>query len=146
MVGHFGSSFSNVWFSTGGTTSSGGYFSGETTYYNAGNDTQVTGNYLSGYYYDTNYGYFELNWHNGDGTSFKVSIERRLNDQELIARNKVGVYCYKFDGWAKGITTTFNGNSSNDVGFIDFGYNSDIFVYYCDDDKKLHGYAYSSDI
>lgn len=32
-----------------------------------------------------------------------------------------------------------------DAGFLDFDYSSDIFVYYCDSDSKLHGYAYNED-
>jgi hypothetical protein len=33
---------------------------------------------------------------------------------------------------------------SSTVGYVDFDFNSDIFVYYCEVDSELHGHAYNS--
>ncbi len=44
-------------------------------------------------------------------------------------------YGYKLGGFAQGV----------DAGLINFNYSSDVFVYYCESDSKLHGYAYNED-
>jgi hypothetical protein len=130
-----GSSASQVWFSSG-WLSEDATTSGTTTYYNAWNDTQLIGNYLSGYYYDSNYGFFQLNWN---------TLHPENNVKIVATTDKCGewVYGYRFDGYARGIETVPSGFN---VWSIDFWYNDDVFVYYCDNDKKLHWYAYSEDL
>jgi hypothetical protein len=51
-----GSNNSTVWFSTGSSSS------GTTSYWNKNNDSDTIGNYLRGYYYDTQFGFFLLDW------------------------------------------------------------------------------------
>jgi hypothetical protein len=57
-----GSSNSRIWFSTGATSS------GTTSYMNKNNDSDTIGNYLRGYYYDTQFGFFRLDWNMQDTT------------------------------------------------------------------------------
>jgi len=130
-----GSSASQIMFSTWGL-SSDTTRSGSTTYYNAGNDTLTVWNYLSGYYYDTNYWFFDLQWDS-------VTLTNNVQVISTTSLCGVGNYGYKLWWYAKSIDT---GGGNNLVGLIDFDYSSDIFVYYCDNDKKLHWYAYNEDI
>lgn len=119
-----GSNNSTVWFSTGGL-SLDGTASGTTSYINKNNDSDTIGNYLRGYYYDTQLGFFRLDWNLTDTTK---------NVRIISSTDKCGTgYGYKFGGYAYGEAG----------GYIKFDYNNDIFVYYCESDKKLHGYAYS---
>ncbi len=114
-----GSNNSQIWFSTGSTSS------GTTSYINKNNDSDVIGNYLRGYYYDTQFGYFKLDWN-----------ETNANENVHVASStdKCGTgYGYKFSGFAQSTT----------AGFINFNHDVSNFVYYCESDKKLHGWAYS---
>lgn len=117
-----GSNNSRIWFSTGGT------YTGTTSYWNKNNDSDTIGNYLWGYYYDTQFGFFRLDWSLTDATQ-NVRIDSSTD------RCGTG-YGYKFSGYAY----------SDTAGFIKFDYDADNFVYYCEVDKKLHGYAYSEHI
>lgn len=54
-----GSSSSYISTSTGATACTS---SGATCVVNAGNDATTIGNYLQGYYYDSQLGFFHLNW------------------------------------------------------------------------------------
>ncbi len=119
-----GSNGSTVWVSTG-TTSTGGQYL--TEYVNRDDDSATVGNYLRGYYYDTVYGFFRLDWDSAD-----PSNNVRVSDSTDRCGNGYG---YRFDGFARGI----------DAGFLDFGYDDSTFVYYCESDGLLHGYAYSPD-
>lgn len=117
-----GSNNSTVWFSTGGAST------GTTSYINKNNDSDTIGNYLRGYYYDTQFGFFRLDW-NATDTSQNVQI--------VSSTDKCGTgYGYKFAGYAY----------SDTAGLIKFDYSNDIFAYYCESDKRLHGYAYSEQI
>ncbi|MDP2104079.1 MAG: hypothetical protein Q8K26_04115 [Candidatus Gracilibacteria bacterium] len=119
-----GSNNSTVWFSTGGL-SLDETASGTTSYINKTNDSDTIGNYLRGYYYDTQFGFFRLDWNLVDTTK---------NVRIISSTDKCGTgYGYKFGGYAYGEAG----------GYIKFDYNNDIFVYYCESDDKLHGYAYS---
>ena len=113
-----GSSNSQVWFSTGGA------LTGTTSYINKDNDSDIIGNYFKGYYYDTVLGFFELDW----------SLDASQNVRIVSSTDKCSSgYGYKVAGYAY----------STVAGFIQFDYSSDIYVYYCEVDKKLHGHAYS---
>lgn len=117
-----GSNGNTVWFSTGGSAT------GTTSYINKNNDSDTIGNYLRGYYYDTEFGFFRLDWNLTDTTK---------NVRIVSSTDKCGTgYGYKFAGYAY----------SEAAGYIKFDYNNDIFVYYCESDDKLHGYAYSQHI
>jgi hypothetical protein len=133
------SSASTLWtsaslisFSTWGN-SADGTLSGGTSYYNLNNDTQSVGNYLSGVYYDSNYGYFQLHWDN-------TTPENNVRVTSVSTKCGVGNYGFDLWGYAKSIDIW---GDNNLVGLIKFDYSPDINVYYCDNDKKLHGYAYS---
>lgn len=113
-----------VWFSTGSTSTWAQYY---IQYINRDNDSFILNNYLKGYYYDTQYGFFRLDW-NSTNLTENVYISNSTD------RCPSG-YGYRFDGFAQGI----------DAGFMDFGYDENTYVYYCESDNKLHGYAYSPD-
>lgn len=84
------------------------------------------GNYLKGYYYDTQLGFFKLDW----------SANPANNVRFVASTTKCATgYGYALGGYAYG----------QDGGLIDFDYSSEISVYYCESDQKLHGYAYSVD-
>jgi len=116
-----GSNNSQVWFSTGGAST------GTTSYWNKNNDSDPIGNYFRGYYYDTQLGYFRLDWN---------SLDSAQNVRVIGSTDKCSVgYGYKFGGYAQ----------SDFAGFIKFDYDSNNFVYYCQSDRKLHGWAYNED-
>lgn len=93
-------------------------------YWNKGNNSTVIGNYFRGYYYDTMLWFFRLDW------SADTSENVRIIGSTGICPSGYG---YKLWGYAY----------SESAGFIDFDYNSNIFVYYCEIDKELHGFGYS---
>jgi len=96
-------------------------------YINKGNNSTVIGNYFNGYYYDSIYGFFQLDKLKATGENVRI----------VGSTSACGTgYGYKLWGYAY----------SNYFGFMDFNYNSSIFVYYCESDKKLHGYAYNEDL
>jgi hypothetical protein len=113
-----------VWFSTGTTSTGTQYY---IQYMNKDNDSSTIQNYLRGYYYDTQFGFFKLDWNT-------LNTDENVHISASSDRCPTG-YWYRFDGYAQGV----------DAGFLDFGYNDDIYVYYCESDNKLHGYAYSPD-
>lgn len=113
-----GSNNSHIYFSTGGTAS------GTTSYINKDNDSDTIGNYFQGYYYDTQFGFFKLDWNTGD-TSQNVHV--------VSTTDKCSGVGYKFAGYAQ----------SDSAGYIKFDHDATNFVYYCTSDKKLHGWAYS---
>lgn len=88
----------------------------QTKYYNKDSNSDIIGNYLSGSYYSTTYGYFDF-----IDVSFVWSTSACLTG-----------YGYRLSGKAK----------SETGGFIDFWYNKNTFVYYCMNDNKLYGKAY----
>lgn len=113
-----GSNNSQVSFSTGAAST------GTTSYWNKNNDSDTIGNYLRGYYYDTQFGFFRLDW----------SADATQNVHIISSTDKCGTgYGYKFGGYAQ----------SDTAGFIKFDSDANNFVYYCESDKKLHGWAYS---
>lgn len=117
-----GSNNSQIWFSTGAAST------GTTSYMNKNNDSDTIGNYLRGYYYDTQFGFFRLDWNPTDITQ---------NVRIISSTDKCGTgYGYKFGGYAW----------SDSAGLIRFDYDTTNFVYYCESDKKLHGWAYSEHI
>lgn len=97
-------------------------------YWNKGNNSTIIGNYFRGFYYDSQYGFFRLD-HNKGTPSENVTV---VSSTSACSSG----YGYKLWGFAY----------SESFGFIDFDYNSSIFVYYCESDKKLHGYAYNQSI
>jgi hypothetical protein len=118
-----GSNGSRVSVGTGGV-STDLTASGETSYYNHDSDATIVGNSLRGYYYDSQLGFFQLNW----------SSNPNRNVRFVASTSKCSTgYGYRMDGYAYG----------KYGGLIDFGYSSDISVYYCESDGKLHGHAYS---
>lgn len=88
----------------------------QTKYYNKDNNSDIVWNYLSGSYYSTIYWYFDFIDVRFVGSTSKCS----------------SWYGYKLDGKAY----------SESVWYIDFWYNSNTFVYYCMNDKKLYWKAY----
>lgn len=94
-------------------------------YWNKWNNSTVIGNYFRGYYYDSVLGFFRL-----DEPSIDPSEWVRITASTWACPTG---YWYKLWGYAY----------SDTVGFMDFDYNSNIFVYYCESDKELHGYGYS---
>jgi hypothetical protein len=95
-----------------------------TKYANKWADSSIIGNYFSGYYYDSVLWFFKLDWSSDEEDNIRI----------ISSTTKCSSwYGYKLWGYAK----------SNYYGFMDFDYNNDIFVYYCEFDKSLHGYAYT---
>ncbi len=86
------------------------------------------GNYLQGYYYDSVYGFFKLDW---DSTT----LVNNVHIVDSTDKCPTG-YGYKFGGYAEGV----------DAGYLNFNYDSSTFVYFCESDQKLHGYAYNSNL
>ncbi len=98
------------------------------TYYaNKEDNSSIIWNYFIGYYYDSVYWFFKLNW-DSDWSPQNVRI---VNSTE-----KCDWYWYKLGWYAY----------SEDFWFVDFSYNEDYFVYYCVWDKELHWYAYLENI
>lgn len=96
----------------------------DTRYVNKWADSSVVGNYFSEYYYDSVLWFFRLDW----------STNMQDNVRIIGPTTKCNSwYGYKLWGFAK----------SDYYGFMDFDYNNDIFVYYCNFDKSLHWYAYT---
>ena len=95
-----------------------------TNYVNKSTDSTIIGNYFSGYYYDRVLWFFQLDW----------SADKEQNVRIVDSTIKCSSwYGYKLGWYAY----------SKYSGFMDFDYNNDIFVYYCEIDQKLHGYAYT---
>lgn len=105
-------------------------------YVNRDNDSTIIGNYLRWYYYDTTYWFFKLDWSNNPNRNVRFVASVNLCGEW---------YGYKLSWYAKWVQTEHN-NWWSYIWFINFEYNTDIFVYYCESDKKLHWYAYSRDL
>ncbi len=93
-------------------------------YVNKWDNSSIIGNYFSGLYYDTNLGFFKTDWSTNQAENVRI-----VGSSALCSTwygYKLGWYAY-----------------SDDFGFVDFDYNSQIFVYYCENDSSLHGYSYS---
>lgn len=95
-----------------------------TNYVNKENNSTIIWNYFTGYYYDSVFGYFKLDW-SADVTE-NVSIVSETTECSSGYGYKLGGYAY-----------------STYYGLIDFDYSPSVFVYYCESDNKFHGYAYS---
>ena len=96
----------------------------KTLYYNLWDNSSAIWNYFAGYYHDTVLGFFILNWSPLSSNNVKITGGTNLCSSG---------YGYKLWGYAY----------SKTVGFINFAYNSSIYVYYCVSDGKLHGFAYN---
>ena len=96
----------------------------DAAYINKWNNSTIIWNYFEWYYYDSVFWFFKLDW--TDNPRERVSVVSATSAC-------VSSYGYKLWGYAY----------SEDFWFMDFDYNSDVFVYYCEWDKELHGYAYS---
>jgi len=111
----WGSSNSLIRFSHGSSTD----------YINKSTDSTVIGNYFTWYYYDSVLWFFKLDW--------SEDIQKNVRIISSTTKCPSWEYGYKFWWYAH----------SQYYGFMDFDYSDDIFVYYCENDKKLHGYAYT---
>ncbi len=100
-------------------------FANQLSYINAGNDSTVIGNFLSGSYYDDAYGSFITNW------SSNPSLNVRIVGTTTRCQSGYG---YQLGGYAK----------SDVGGFIDFDTSATNFVYYCEATGQLYGFAYSN--
>lgn len=99
----------------------------KTKYINKDNNSDIIWDFLSGYYYNTLFGFFKLDW----------STDKQKNVRIIGSTSKCWQwYWYKFSWYAK----------SDTAGLIDFDYNENTFVYYCLKDKKLYWKAYSHTI
>ena len=92
-------------------------------YINQWNNSSIIWNSFSGYYYDSIYWYFKLDW--------SSDIEDNVRITESTNKCTTG-YWYKLDWKAKWWW----------AGFIDFWYDDNTFVYYCMDDNKMYGRSY----
>ena len=101
----------------------------ETYYADEGGNSTVIGNYFKWFYYDNNLWFFKLDW--SANPSENVSI---ISSTEKCWDS----YGYKLWWYAQSA-----GTFGEIYGYMDFDYSSDIFVYYCEGDKKLHWYAYT---
>ena len=99
-------------------------WSNSAAYINKWNNSTIIWNYFRGYYYDSMFGFFELDWSNNQDQN--VRIVSATSQCPSSYGYKLWWYAYSPDFW-----------------FIDFDYNSNIFVYYCEWDKRLHGYGYN---
>lgn len=117
------SSQSLIEFSKAGTTWWETYYADE--WWNS----TVIGNYFKWYYYDNNLWFFRLDWSSNPAENVSIisSTEKCWNS-----------YGYKLGWYAQSAWTSWE-----IFGYMDFDYSSDIYVYYCEWDKKLHGYAYT---
>ena len=100
---------------------------GATVYMNKDSDSTIVGNYFSGYYYDTQFGFFKLDW---------------STDMNQNVRITGSIWC---DGGWYGYMIGWYAYSDA-AGYIDFWYPSSNPVHYCESDQKLHWYAYSQQI
>jgi hypothetical protein len=87
-----GGNNNTVWFSTGSTSTGTQYY---VQYVNRDNDSSTINNYLRGYYFDTQYGFFQLDWN-------PANISNNVHISDSTDRCPTG-YGYRFDGYARGI-------------------------------------------
>ncbi len=96
----------------------------EPGYWNSWDNSTIIWNYFRGYYYDSVFWFFKLDWSTDNWEN--VSIVWSTTACGSSYGYKLWWYAYSEYFW-----------------FIDFDYNNNIFVYYCEWDKTLHGHAYS---
>ena len=96
------------------------------SYVNKWDNSSVIWNYFTWFYYDSFLWYFQTDW-NDSNQSENVRITWSTWKCSTW-------YGYKLWGYAW----------SNSVGYIDFDYNDDVFVYYCVGTWELEWYAYST--
>ncbi len=117
---------STISFSTWGVTK-------HTHYVNEGDNSTIIWNYLQWYYYDSVFWYFSLNW----------STNKNENVRIIWTTSKCWTwFWYKLWWKAKWIYST-GWTDMDSAWYIDFDHNSSTFVYYCENDKKLHWKWYS---
>jgi hypothetical protein len=100
---------------------------GTAQYWNAWDNSTVIGNFFTGYYYDSVFWFFQLDWSWNKNQNMNVVWSTTACDTWYWY--KIGWYAY-----------------SPYYGFMDFDYNNNIFVYYCVDDQSFSGYAYNETI
>lgn len=100
-------------------------FSWSLQYINVWNNSTVIGNSFSGTYYDSVYGIFKTKWSDNPAQNVRV-----IGSTSACG---VGNYGYKLWGFAYSETSWF----------INFAPTSSVFVYYCENEKQLRGFAYS---
>ena len=93
-------------------------------YVNRWNNSSIVWNYFTGYYYDSIYWFFETDWSSNPLENVRVIWSTSACS---------GSYGYKLGWYAY----------SPAVWFVDFDFNSSVFVYYCVNDNSLYGYTYS---
>lgn len=95
------------------------------SYVNKWDNSSVIWNYFIWYYYDSVLWFFQTDWSTNTSENVRViwSTSKCPNS-----------YGYRIWGYSY----------SESFGFIDFDFNDDVYVYYCDFDKSFHGYAYSA--
>jgi hypothetical protein len=91
---------------------------------NKWDNSSIIWNYFTGLYYDSVLWFFKTDWSNNASENVRIV--------DSTSKCPSG-YWYKLWGFAK----------SEDFWFVDFDYNSNIFVYYCVSDGSLHGFSYS---
>ncbi len=94
------------------------------SYINKWDNSSVIGNYFKGYYYDSILGYFQTDWSSNP-----------LENVRVRSSTSACGTAYGYKLWWYAYSTAF--------WFVDFDYNSSVFVYYCVDDASLHWYAYN---
>lgn len=108
-----------------------------THYINEGNNSTIIWNYLKGYYYDSVFWYFRLDW----------SSDKKENVRIVWTTSKcTSWFGYKLWWKAKWVYSTAwldIGADLDSAWYIDFDHNSSTFVYYCEVDKSLHWKWYS---
>lgn len=95
------------------------------SYVNKWENSSIIWNYFTGYYYDSVLGYFEVD--TSPNQSENVRIIWSTGACPAWYGYKLGWYAYSEVFW-----------------YVDFDYDSDIFVYYCVVDNELYGHAYNS--
>lgn len=95
-----------------------------TYYVNKWDNSTAVWNYFEWYYYDSNLGYFLLDWSTNPNENVRI----------VDSTSECSTW-YGYKLWWKSYSAYF--------GFMDFNYSEDIFVYYCLADAKLHWLAYS---
>ncbi len=94
-------------------------------YINRWNNSSVIWNYFEGFYYDSILWYFELDWSNNQNENVRI-----IGSTSLCPNS----YWYKLWGYSY----------SPHFWYMDFDFNQNTFVYYCEEDSSLRWYAYNS--
>lgn len=92
-------------------------------YVNDKDNSAIIWNYFKGYYYDSLFWFFKLDWSSNAGDNVRI-----------IGSTTKCVNWYWYKLWGKAYSQV--------SWYIDFGYDNNTFVYYCLSDKKLHWTAY----